>query len=159
MKERDKKGRFIPNKAAFRDGEVVTTTPKHFSPKDITIVSNPSYTENRGWVYTENYVDLQNCRGGCGSSFEENLYRKITNPTLRLFAARIKLKTDIATYERKLRNDLETLKKIEYALFISVGNWDKVKKMCKCGTFFIRNSQNPNAAICDSCDPEQAKTP
>lgn len=152
MITRNKKGKFmsIPD-PVFSDGEIVTTSDKHYSPKALTILTKPTYSENRGWVYIENYVDLQHNRGGAGMWNNEDLYKKIADPVLKLYAERIKLKTEIKDCELGLKIKRKSLEDIEYALSIAVDNWDKVKKICKCGKLFIRNSDNINLDICDDC--------
>ena len=151
---RNEKGQLtkIP-KNKFNDGEIVTTSKRHFSEKALGILTKPTYTENRGWVYIENYIDLQGSGGGCGSWFEEELYEKIDDPILKLFAERIRLRKHMETLKCQLKNDSEQLEKIRYSLSISVDYFNEVKRACnKCSSVFIKNAKNINSNICDDCD-------
>lgn len=102
----------------FNDGEIVSTSSKHFSQKGLTRLLSPSYTDNRGWVYTENYINENGIPGGCGAWFEEELFKKIEDLGTRLLAKRIELNIEI----QRLNNDIKImnseLSKIEYALKI-----------------------------------------
>ena len=106
------------NPPFFYDGEIVRTSSKHFSQKKLTRVLSPSYTDNRGWVYTENYINERGVSGGYGSWFEEELFEKIEDLETKLLAKKIELNTKI----QHLNNDVKIMnkkkKKIEYALEI-----------------------------------------
>ena len=155
---RDKEGKFksVPE-AKFYDGEVVSASEKHYSQKALCRLRTPTYNKIRGWLYIEDFMDLQN-ESMRGSSFwnNESMYETITDPILKLYANRIKLKSGIIKHESVLKQKREELGKIEYALSLAVEDWDKVKKKCKCGKLFIRNSKNINSDICDICDNQEA---
>ncbi|KKL65139.1 hypothetical protein LCGC14_2158020, partial [marine sediment metagenome] len=40
----------------FKHEQIVQTSLKHYSQKDFTMVLEPTFTENRGWVYGEQYI-------------------------------------------------------------------------------------------------------
>ena len=151
---RDGKGRLTKiTKNKFNDGEVVQLSENHYSGRGITIVKTPTYTKERGWIYGENFIDLQG--GGGGSCFwnNEELFKKIDNSILKLYAERIRLKRTIEEHKRQLKIDSEQLEKIEYSLSISVDDFDKVEKVCRiCEAIFIRNTTNINSNHCDNCE-------
>lgn len=139
----------------FADGEFVTTSAKHYSSHNIVMLSDPTYNKTRGWIYVQNFANLQAVGGGCSFWENEDSFEPINNPVVKLYAERIKLKKEIQKHEQLLKQKKEELTKIEYALFVSVPEWDKVKKACKCGHLFICNSHNVNADMCDDCYQNQ----
>ena len=100
----------------FSDGEVVSTSSKHFSQKKITRLLSPVYTENRGWAYVENYINEKGEGGGYGSSFEESLFKKIDDLETRLLAKKVELNIEIKQLNGDLRVINNELSKVEYAL-------------------------------------------
>jgi hypothetical protein len=153
---RNKKGKFQKvQKNKFEDGEIVSTSSKHYSYHSLSILAQPNYAENRGWVYVENYIDIQGNGGGSGCWHEEKLYKKIDNPILKLYAKRIQLKKDIQELKLKIKEKEDSLKMIEHSLNVSSPNWDKYKKMCnRCRCLFTKNDYNVNSDICDNCYKE-----
>lgn len=146
-------GRFLKvKKNRFEHGEIVSTSDKHYSKEGITVVLEPKYTEKRGWVYREQYIDLQGSGGGTGWWNNEDLYTKISSPIVKIFAKRINLKREINALENELKNRKIDLEKIDFSLSESVVDFDKVERVCnKCGALFIRNSTNVNSELCDDC--------
>lgn len=155
---RDEKGRMVKiPKNKFADGEIVTTSQKHYSQAELTKLTQPRYTENRGWVYSQNYISLQGFKGGNSFAHDEDNFDKVEDPILKLYAERLILKELISKHENELKIAKENLIKIEYALSVSVGNWDKIEKKCKCGKLFVKNSYNVNFDVCDECYSERQK--
>jgi len=149
---RNKKGQFIKTPTAkFKHNEFVATKSKLF--RRFTRLIEPNYNQKRGWIYGESYTDLQGNTGGSGFWTEEIFFDKLKNPLLKLYATRINLKEEIKEHKLQLALKTKKLNSIEYALRISVDNWDTVKKSCiECGNLFTRNSINVNLDICDECD-------
>lgn len=104
------------NPPKFRNREVVSTTNKHYSQKELTRVLNPQYTENRGWVYVENYLDKNGRSGGCGMWIEEDLFQKPETLELRLKARKIEISEEISQLELNVKNRKTELSNIEFAL-------------------------------------------
>ena len=102
----------------FRDGEVVSTTEKHFSQKELTRLLHPMYADRRGWVYTENYISEDGESGGCGSAFNEDLFRKPVALETKLKAKRIELIKSQESLKGKGNAIEKELSIIEYALSI-----------------------------------------
>jgi hypothetical protein len=114
---RNSNGRFqrIPNPLFF-DGEVVISSEKHHTPNRVTIVTEPVWTDKRGWVYTETYCKVRNNKisieGGCGRWFDEDNYLKLSNP-LHLVIAEIhyreKEKSKLEYWVKKIDSELDKL--------------------------------------------------
>lgn len=100
----------------FRHKQFVKTTDTYFSPKSFTRLVSPCYTETRGWVYGENYVDRTGMFGGTGWSFDEDGFLPLTDARDILIAKRIEIKEELSelTHKTKLLND--ELAKVEYAI-------------------------------------------
>ncbi len=111
---RNKKGKYqkIP-KNKFFDGEFVQTTKDYFSPKELTSLTSPIWSDMRGWVYTETYCkvdgDYISIRGGCGSFFDENNFLPLENETLKIMAEicyrkeeKYKIEMRLKTIDREL---------------------------------------------------------
>jgi hypothetical protein len=103
-------------KNKFYDGEYVITSSTHFSPKDFTQVIDPTWTENRGWVYTEHYVDRNGTGGGGGSAFEESLYKKMTDPKDILIAKKLSLLENQQKFKCSISRIDNELEKVNFAL-------------------------------------------
>ena len=150
---RNNKGKMqkIP-KNKFEKGEIVMKGDKHYSKDGIVRLLDPTWTDTRGWIYGENYIDLHGSGGGCRYSTNEDCLKKIDIPAVRLYAKRINLNTEIANLEKLLKDKKIELEKVEYGLSISVDKWKDMKKVCRCGNLFIRNSKNINWDHCDKCN-------
>ena len=151
---RDEKGKIkkIPlNK--FSHNQIVTTTEKHFSKESFTRLQYPVYTDNRGWVYTENYIDRHGSGGGCGSSFNEDLYTEITDPLDILFAERLYGMLKIQELKRDLKMQEGKLSKVVFAMDIVYPEWNNVINKCKvCGELYNKSNEgNVNIRICKDC--------
>lgn len=114
---RNSQGEFckIP-KNKFSNGEIVQTTAAYYSPKSFTRLVSPTYTENRGWVYGENYIDREGGQGGCGYFFEEEHFLPLTDGKDILLAKRLQTlwrKKDLQIELNRAESDLE---KINYCL-------------------------------------------
>lgn len=114
---RNSQGEFckIP-KNKFPEGEIVQTTPTYYSPKSFTRLITPTYTENRGWVYGENYIDREGRQGGCGYSFEEEHFLPLSDGKDILLAKRLQAiwrKQDAEILFKRAESEIE---KIDYCL-------------------------------------------
>jgi hypothetical protein len=117
---RNKKGRFIDVPAPkFFDGQIVTTTSNYFSPKEITMVVSPHYSD-LGWVYGEHYCGTSGGKitepSGWGFSFEEKYFEPLTNPKHILMAEVFYRESEKKSIERRLAVLESELKNINYAL-------------------------------------------
>lgn len=150
-KDNGQLGKIPSNK--FEDGEIVMITEKHYSKEQrLSILEKPSYTENRGWVYTEHFINLQGDGSGCGCWNNEDHYKKINNPILKLYAERIRLINEINLLKQQLETKENAFNMIEFALSKTSDQWYKIEKICsKCNSLFIKNTTNVNLDICDDC--------
>jgi len=145
-------------KNRFKHNQIVkTATGKHFSHKSFTRLIDPTYIPSRGWCYGENYISRNRRGGGCGFSFEEDMYEEITNPADILYAERFNLQIQIDYLNSCLKKSTETLEKIEFALSVAVPDYTKVIDACnQCGELYThKNEGNVNAAICKNCRVSQ----
>lgn len=107
----------------FKHGEIVKTTTKHYSPKDFTQLISPAWTDNRGWVYGESYINIYGHKGGSGYWHEEDLYEPLTDPLLKLYAERLKHIEFIQTHETLVSQRKDFLNKIMFSLDIIAPKW------------------------------------
>jgi hypothetical protein len=91
MQIRDDRGRFMDKlKARFFDGQIVTTTPKHYSQNETIMVVKPTFSNIRGWIYGNNFCHYDRkekkiiVQGGSSFWNEEELFTKITDPEIKL---------------------------------------------------------------------------
>lgn len=72
----------------FFHGQVVTTTPKHFSQSRMIILIEPSWTKTQGWVYGNEYCGVRvgkiKAGGGYSFSWEEEDFCPIDDYETRL---------------------------------------------------------------------------
>jgi len=150
---RNEKGRIDKHpKNKFSDGEIVALN-EHYSKKGITRLKEPSYTKNRGWVYVENYMDIQGLGNGCGMWNNEERYDNITDPKFVMIAKRIEIKEDILKTKKKLKSLEADLHKLEFAMTLSVKNYDTATHACViCGQLFEGfKGGDPNKDKCTKC--------
>lgn len=119
---RNSQGEFckIP-KNKFEDGEIVQTTTTYYSPKSFTRLVSPMFTEDRGWVYGENYIDRDGQQGGAGYFFEEVHFMPLTDGKDILLAKRLQAiwrKNDAAILLNRAESEIE---KIDYCLSLING--------------------------------------
>lgn len=140
-------------KNKFSEGEIVRTKSNHCSPNRFTRIIQPNYTEERGWIYGENYINLQGMGGGSGFYTNEDNFTKLSRPEDLLFAKRIYLKENINKLNIELKSNESELEKITYALDISIPNHNKYTDDCKkCFTMFSGfDGGDPNRDLCKSC--------
>ena len=151
---RNKKGQIDKHpKPKFKDNEIVTTTGKHYSIKNITRLKNPSFTENRGWVYVENFINIQGYGGGSGMWNNQDMYEKITDPKFLMIAKRIELKESILNEKNKLKSLESDLIKLEFTMDLVVENYKTATHSCKkCGILFKNfEGGDPNRDLCEKC--------
>lgn len=103
----------------FKHKQIVKTTKEYFSPKSFTRLLSPSYTENRGWVYGENYIDRAGNPGGSGWSFDESGFLPLDDARDILVAKRIELVDRLNELKNETRLVTEELAKLKYAIDIT----------------------------------------
>lgn len=103
----------------FRHKQIVKTTDTYFSPKSFTRLLRPTYTENRGWVYGEGYINRDGTGGGSGWSFNEDSFLPLTDARDILIAKRIEIKERLAEISYQSKVLTEELSKVEYAINIT----------------------------------------
>lgn len=126
---RERKEEKIISYPKFKHGEIVKTSSKHYSPKDFTQLLSPSWTDNRGWVYGENYLDIYGNGGGSGYWIEEELFEPLSDPLLKLYAERIKIIEFIQQHETMVKQRRDFLDKIMFSLDIVAPKWREQFKM------------------------------
>lgn len=100
----------------FANKQIVKTTSDYFSPKSFTRLIDPTYTENRGWIYGENYIDREGMQGGCGYSFEEKWFTELEDVRDILIARRLSIKEEMSWLNSRLKTLSDELSKAEYAI-------------------------------------------
>ena len=100
----------------FKHKQIVRTSPKHFSQTDFTMVLEPSWTEKRGWVYGERYIDRDSTSGGSGYWQEEDKYEFLENPLDILIAKRLSLKDEKKSHESWIKIIDSELQHLNYAI-------------------------------------------
>jgi hypothetical protein len=93
-------------KPKFIYGQFVQTSNKHYSQKSFTRLLDQSYTDTRGWVYVENYVDRDGRGGGCGMWNDEFQYSPLTDPLDILIAEKLTALSEVTDLKVKIK-DLE----------------------------------------------------
>lgn len=102
----------------FKHKQIVKTTKEYFSPKSFTRLLSPCYTESRGWVYGENYIDREGKTGGSGWSFDESGFLPLDDASDILLAKRIELVDRLNELKNETRSVTEELSKLRYAIDI-----------------------------------------
>lgn len=108
-------------KPKFFDGEIVKTSPKHYSQKRFTMLRSPTWTENRGWVYEEIFVEFIPETGkfsGSGSSFwnDEFLYEPITLPTEKMLVEKFYRLDKILKLEKQIQDLKDEVVSIDFSI-------------------------------------------
>jgi len=106
----------------FRHRQIVQTAPDYFSPKSFTRLLDPTYVEERGWVYGENYIDRHGHGGGCGYSFDEKSFLPLEDARDILIAKRIELNEKLATLRHETKLAEAELAKVEYGIELTATN-------------------------------------
>ena len=117
MTPRTKKGRFTKApKPKFSVGQIVTTSPKHYSQHDVIMMNMVSWTESRGWVYGQSYCHVEKGKiikqGGSCFWSNEDLFLEITDPATMLMAEvyyREKELHEMSLRKKRLENELLSL--------------------------------------------------
>ena len=140
-------------KPKFKDNEIVTTTEKHYSIKNITRLKKPSFTENRGWVYIENFINIQGSGGGSGMWNKQDDYKKITDPKFLMIAKRIELKESILKAKNRIKTLESNLDKLEFTMDLVIKDYRTATHSCKkCGNLFKGfEGGDPNKDLCTEC--------
>jgi hypothetical protein len=114
---RNSKGEYckIPH-PKFHDRQFVKTRDGFYSPADFTRVLHPTYTETRGWVYGQQYINRDGIGGGSGWSWDEADFLPLKDPRDILIARRISILEDSRDLELHLKRNQAELEKIHYAL-------------------------------------------
>ena len=101
----------------FKHNEVVKTSARHYSQKDYTRVLQPSYTDERGWIYGESFINIDTNTGG-GMSFwnDEYMYEKFTDLEMKIKAKLFELKSEISVLKNEINAKQREVEKLEYAL-------------------------------------------
>lgn len=115
---RDEKGKFLSVPSPpFYNEQIVKTSPKHYSQNSFTMVLEPTWTETRGWVYGERYINRKNLQsGGTGWWNNADLYEPLDNPTDILIAERHQLERRKQEQERSIKQINIKLAHIKFAL-------------------------------------------
>lgn len=139
----------------FSHNEIVKGSSKHYSKTTFVMLTEPTYTETRGWVYGIHFINRQGGGSGASFAYEENNFEKLDNTRDILYANRYYAKATINKLKKELLQKESELEKIEYCLSISVYEYDKVEKDChKCGKLFHTHGEggNYNRDLCIECD-------
>lgn len=101
----------------FKHNEVVKTSERHYSQKDYTRVIQPTYTDERGWIYGESFINIDTgTSGGMGFWNDEYMYEKFTNLEMKIKAKLFELKDEISVLKNEINNKQREVEKLEYAL-------------------------------------------
>ena len=115
---RNKEGKFLSVPSPpFRDEQIVKTAPKHYSQKSFTMVLEPTWSETRGWIYGEQYINRRNLNsGGTGWWSNADLYEPLDNPTDILLAEIRQLEERRKDQEHSIKQINIKLSHLNYAL-------------------------------------------
>jgi hypothetical protein len=114
--------KLIP-KPKFTHNQIVKTSKTHYSQKEFTRLITPVYTDKRGWIYGETYMNIYGQGGGSSHWNDEHDYEELTDPILKLYAKHIELTECIGAHKSMVKQHEEMLSKIEYSLTIINPNW------------------------------------
>lgn len=140
----------------FEHNEIVRTSKKHYYEATFVMLIEPTYTEERGWVYGTKFINRQGVGSGCSFAHEEDNFEKLDNARDILYANRYYAKATINKLKKELEQKQIELDKIEYCLSISVPEWDKIERDCReCGKLFHTHGKggNYNRDLCIECEP------
>lgn len=154
---RNKKGQIEKVEAnRYHHGQIVKASDKHHSNTQFIKLIDPSYSDQyKKWFYGVAYTSMNGSSGGCSYSWPEDDFTELKDADAILYAERLYLKEEIQLLENRLKESRNNLEKIEYALSLSVNNWEAIRTKCeKCGSPITRNKTNCNIDKCDSCYPE-----
>lgn len=100
----------------FYDGQIVKTSPEHFSQSDFIMLIDPYYNKERGWTYGNRYISQDQTKGGSSFSWKEEDFLPLDNPIDILYAERIYLSDKLIKINGEKRVLENKLEKIEYSL-------------------------------------------
>lgn len=107
----------------FKHNEVVKTSSRHFSQKDYTRVTDPRYTDERGWIYGENYINIDTFTGsGQGFWNDEWQYEKFDDLEMKLKAKLFELNDEISKLNYEISIKKKEIDKVNYALSLKNDN-------------------------------------
>ena len=124
MKIRNNKGKYqsVPPPKFF-DGEIVTTSDKHFSHHKVIILIDPKWNTNQqGWVYGNEYCDVSkdgtaiNSGGGFSFSWNECDFEHLSNPHHKLLAEKYYREEKLSRLKREVEKIEGELLKIGYSI-------------------------------------------
>lgn len=140
----------------YYHGQIVKASEKHHSKTQFIKVIDPSYSgQYKKWFYGVAYISMNGMGGGCSYSWPEDEFTELVDADAILYAERLYLKEEIQALQNRLKEANSSLEKIEYALSLSVKNWESMRTKCvNCGAPMARNKTNCNIDKCDACYPE-----
>lgn len=101
----------------FKNNEVVKTSIKHYSQKEFTLLINRTYTDERGWIYGESYINIEkNTSVGCGYWNDEWMYEEITDLENKIKAKIFELKDEIAKHKTEIKNKEKEIDALMYVV-------------------------------------------
>jgi hypothetical protein len=108
--------RDIVDAPPFEHEEIVTTSKKHYSHYPITMVLEPTYVPNRGWIYGQKFFQNGSFSGGQCWWNEAWRFEKITDPKYILIARKLSLKLKLQQIESERKAAERELSHITHSL-------------------------------------------
>ena len=115
---RGKDGRFFSVKPpAFKHCQIVTTSTKHYSKNSFTMVLEPTWSEVRGWIYGQRFIERDNISGG-GEGWwnEEDRFEPLSDPNDILLAEKLQLEKRKEEAADEIKYIDKKLTHLKYAL-------------------------------------------